>query len=81
MVNVVTTEVLIIAIYLACLLFINSHYQLIITLLLVVALTFPIAFYHHSWSVWLAFDHLVETLPKYVEGDRARAKGERGTRR
>jgi hypothetical protein len=26
---------------------------------------FPLAFYHHSWSFWLAFDYLVEGLPVY----------------
>jgi len=29
------------------------------------ALIFPVAFYHHSWSLWLGFDFLVESLPKY----------------
>ena len=28
------------------------------------ALLFPVAFYHHSWSLWLAGDHLVEGLPR-----------------
>ena len=26
--------------------------------------TFPLAFYHHSWSLWLAIDHLIEGLPR-----------------
>jgi hypothetical protein len=29
------------------------------------ALIFPVAFYHHSWSLWLGFDFIVESLPKY----------------
>jgi hypothetical protein len=33
-------------------------------LLLMVAIFFPLIFYHHSWSIWLTFDHLVESLPK-----------------
>jgi uncharacterized protein (DUF983 family) len=64
MVNVVTTEVVILALYLICLPIINSNEQLVITILLTVALLFPIAFYHFSWSIWLGFDHLVESLPK-----------------
>jgi len=27
-------------------------------------LLFPVAFYHHCWSIWLGFDHLIEGLPK-----------------
>jgi hypothetical protein len=26
--------------------------------------SFPVAFYHHSWSIWLTFDHFVEGLPE-----------------
>jgi hypothetical protein len=29
----------------------------------VVGISFPLAFYHHSWSLWLGFDHLIESLP------------------
>lgn len=67
MVNVVTTEFMIIVIYLACLLLISSHYELMLTILFVFALLFPVAFYHHSWSVWLSFDHFIEKLPRHVE--------------
>jgi uncharacterized protein (DUF983 family) len=62
-INVVTTELVILALYLACLPVIASHYQMVLGVLFTVALLFPIAFYHHSWSLWLGFDHLVETLP------------------
>jgi hypothetical protein len=34
-------------------------------LLFIMALIFPVAFYHHSWSLWLGFDFIVESLPKY----------------
>ena len=37
----------------------------IVTILFTLAVIFPLAFYHHSWSFWLAFDHLVEGLPKF----------------
>ena len=61
--NVVTTEAFILAVYVACLLA-GLRYQLILALLFAAALLFPVAFYHHSWSLWLAFDHLIEGLPQ-----------------
>jgi uncharacterized protein (DUF983 family) len=64
MANVVTTEFVILLLYVASLPVINTRFDLVLTCLSVVALIFPVAFYHHSWSFWLAFDHLVETLPK-----------------
>lgn len=66
-INIITTEVLIIAIYVVCLLLISSRFQLMLNILFIFGISFPVAFYHHSWSVWLSFDHLVETLPKYAE--------------
>ena len=64
MANVVATEVLILVVYFACLLLTNLGEQAIITILFVVGLTFPLSFYHHSWALWLAIDHLIEGLPK-----------------
>lgn len=66
MANVVATEVLILAVYFACLLLTNLGEQTIITILFVVGLAFPLLFYHHSWALWLAVDHLIEGLPKTV---------------
>ena len=63
----VTTELAIVASYFICLLVITSDVELILTVLFVVAFLLPLAFYHHSWSVWLSFDHIVESLPKYAE--------------
>lgn len=63
-INVVSTELLILALYLICMPLIASYYQAVLALLFATALLFPIAFYHHSWSLWLGFDHLIETLPK-----------------
>lgn len=63
-VNVVTTELVILALYLACLPIIASHYELVLGILFTFALLFPLAFYHHSWSLWLSLDHLVEKLPR-----------------
>jgi uncharacterized protein (DUF983 family) len=64
MANVVTTEFVILLLYVAALPVINRRFDLVLTCLSVVALIFPVAFYHHSWSLWLGFDHIVEKLPK-----------------
>jgi uncharacterized protein (DUF983 family) len=62
-VNVVTTELFILALYLISMPVISSRFDLVLTILFAAALLFPIAFYHHSWSLWLSLDHLVESLP------------------
>lgn len=64
LINVVTTELVILLAYLASLPVINAHYQVVLAMLFVIAVLFPVAFYHHSWSIWLTFDHLVEGLPE-----------------
>ena len=65
--NVVATELVILLLYVLSLLANISNYEYVLTILVFVAILFPVAFYHHSWSVWLSFDHLIETLPKDVE--------------
>ena len=65
--NVITTELIIL---LSCFLFLTVarvDYEKVLPVLFVVALLFPVAFFHHSWSFWLGFDYLVESLPKYEE--------------
>lgn len=69
MANVVATEALILVVYFLCLLLTNLGEQTILTLLFVFGVTCPLAFYHHSWSLWLGLDHLIEGLPA---GDRSR---------
>jgi uncharacterized protein (DUF983 family) len=64
LVNVVTTEAVILIVYLIGLVLLGLDYQLVLTILFISALVFPLAFYHHSWSIWLGFDHLIEGLPK-----------------
>lgn len=71
-VNVVTTEAVILLVYVASMPVINTHFQVVLAALITIALLFPILYYHHSWSVWLAFDHLIEKLPEMGEGDDAR---------
>src|SRR5437588_10312796 len=66
-INVVTTELVTLAVYMFCQLALGLRDQLLWPVTFAVALLFPIAFYHHSWSLWLSLDHLLETLPQHVE--------------
>lgn len=63
MLNVITTEAAVMSAAAFGLLAFPGRAALLLGLLLAVALLFPIAFYHHAWSLWLAGDHLVEGLP------------------
>ena len=67
--NVMMTEFVILATCVIWLMVIGSNYETVLAGLFIVALLFPVAFYHHSWSFWLGFDYLIESLPKYVERD------------
>jgi uncharacterized protein (DUF983 family) len=64
MANVVATEVIILIIYLACIMLTNFSDRLMLSLLFVIGVTFPLAFYHHAWSLWLGMDHLIEGLSR-----------------
>ncbi len=63
MANVVATEMLILVVYFLCLLLTNLDEQTMLTVLFAFGIAFPLAFYHHSWSLWLGLDHLIEGLP------------------
>jgi uncharacterized protein (DUF983 family) len=63
--NVLTTEMVILVNCTIWLTLIGSSYEKVLAVLFAVALLFPVAFYHHSWSLWLGFDYLVEGLPRY----------------
>jgi uncharacterized protein (DUF983 family) len=63
MANVVATEVVVMIAFAVCALAFGVG-EWTLPLLLAVALLFPFAFYHHSWALWLAADHVVEGLPK-----------------
>lgn len=71
LVAVVSTEALIVLAYLISLPIVAGHYQIVIGILLALALLFPVAFFHHSWSIWLTFDHFIEGLPQTPAGSRA----------
>lgn len=65
MINVVTTEAAVLAAAGLCLLLVDdAGGTLLLSTLFAVALLFPVAFYHHAWSLWLAADHLFERLPE-----------------
>jgi hypothetical protein len=63
-INVVTTELIILILYLTFIILLGS-YKTVLIILFTAGLLFPVAFYHHSWSIWLSLDHLIERLPKY----------------
>ena len=63
--NVVTTELVILVVCFFFLLVVGAAYDRVLIVLFLMAVIFPVAFYHHSWSLWLGFDYLVESLPKY----------------
>jgi uncharacterized protein (DUF983 family) len=63
--NVVTTELIILAVCFFWLLVIGSEYETVLFGLFGLAVLFPILFFHHSWSFWLGFDYLVESLPTH----------------
>ncbi len=73
MINVVTTEFAVLLAYFVCLLALGGGGQrLMLGVLFAVGFLFPVAFYHHSWSLWLGADHLIESLPrvgKFKAGD------------
>ena len=64
MLNVVTTEAAVMLTAGLALLLLPASGGLLLGLLFAVALLFPVVFYHHAWSLWLAGDHLVEGLPR-----------------
>jgi uncharacterized protein (DUF983 family) len=67
MANVMVTEFVILFVYLVSLPLFSFNDQLVLRLLIGIGVIFPLAFYHHSWSIWLSFDHLIETLPVYLD--------------
>lgn len=69
MLNVVVTEGAVMLAFGLCLLVLGGSDTLTLPVLFAVALLFPVLFYHHSWSLWLAGDHVVEGLPKQGPND------------
>jgi len=63
--NVVVSELIILVVCFFALLLLGADYENVLIVLFIVGLIFPVLFFHHSWSLWLAFDYLVESLPTY----------------
>lgn len=70
--NVMASEFVILVVCLFSLLVVGASYSKVLIVLFILALIFPLAFFHHSWSFWLAFDYLIESLPKYDDSKRPR---------
>lgn len=64
LISIIFTEAVILLVYLITIAIFNFESQKTLVALFAIAILFPVAFYHHGWSIWLTFDHLVETLPK-----------------
>lgn len=62
--NVLATEFVILAVYIISLPVLGMESQSVLTVLFILALIVPLAFFHHSWGLWLGLDHFVESLPK-----------------
>jgi len=62
-VNMLVTELLLFPAYFICLVTIPQSHWAIFTTLCALAVILPLAFYHHSWGLWLSFDHLISPLP------------------
>ena len=71
--NMMTTELVILIASVVGLAWIGYNYEFVLAALFILALVFPVLFYHHSWSFWLGFDHLVEGLPKITPQTRQRS--------
>ena len=70
MANVIATEFFILISYMFCLLLTRLGDQTILAVLFLIAILFPLAFYHHAWALWLGMDHLIEGLPKSAQPSR-----------
>jgi hypothetical protein len=62
--NVVFTELVILAVWFVLSVVLGFRYEVLLPVLFVIGITFPLAFYHHSWSLWLGLDYVVESLPR-----------------
>ena len=61
--NVIATEGVIVGLYVLGISILSGNFQALLTVLFIVAIVFPLAFYHHSWALWLGLDQIIEGLP------------------
>ena len=66
-VNVIATESLIFFTYLLSLLVLPITDSTIYVVLLVMALTLPLAFFRHARSIWLSFDYVIDPPKDFAE--------------
>lgn len=62
-VNVIATETVLVAAYLVLLSFMTPSSEALLAPLLIIAIVFPLAFFHHSRSLWLGIDYLLGASP------------------
>ena len=71
--NVIATESLLLGTLLIYGLITGKVNQIILTVLIVLALTLPLVFFHHSRSLWLSIDHMLnprEKQHKHIDFER-----------
>ena len=66
--NIVITELVILMVCFF-LLMLGAGYTSVLVTLILMTLVVPVAFYHHTWSLWLSFDFIVNALPHSKSDD------------
>ncbi|HWP45395.1 MAG TPA: DUF983 domain-containing protein [Blastocatellia bacterium] len=68
-INVVVTESLLMLTFLVYLMFFSAGDQKVYTMLYVLAVAVPLIFFHHSRSLWLSIDHIIDPIRSRIELD------------
>jgi uncharacterized protein (DUF983 family) len=68
-INVIATESLLLGTLLIYALITGTVNQTILTVLFVLAIVLPLLFYHHSRSLWLCLDHILNPLERQIARD------------
>lgn len=66
--NVIGTESMLLGTLLIYGLITGTITQTILSVLIVLAITLPLVFFHHSRSLWLAIDHILNPRERQVKG-------------
>jgi uncharacterized protein (DUF983 family) len=72
-INVVATEFLLLLIFGLSLLFFPASNRTVHITLYVLAVLLPLIFFHHSRSLWLAIDHIIDPIRTRIDIDQARS--------
>lgn len=73
-INIIATESLLLGTLLIYGLITRTISQTILTVLIVLAIVMPLVFYHHSRSLWLCLDHILNPRKRRIE--QASSEGE-----